>query len=107
VGAYSYQVGQVYNHRHDGSSLSNNMEKAIQILKEMNEDKYHCFHCISNHTTNETISKLTEMSNDLLQQQIQIKRMRFILYLFSMFNIVITITKNECKEDFSPNSTLE
>ena len=69
--------------------LTNNMEATVQILKEMNEDKYHCYHCIANHTTNETISKLTHMSNDLLQQQVQIKRIRFILYLFSMFNIVL------------------
>ena len=85
----SYQLGQVHIHRHNGNLHFNNMKTAVKILNKVNADKYHCFHCISKHLTNQTILKLNQTFNDLLQQQIQIKRMRFILYLFSLFNIVL------------------
>ena len=63
MSASSYQVGQVYIHRHNGSSLFNNMKTTVKILNKTSEDKYHCFHCISDHTSNQTLSKLNQTSN--------------------------------------------
>jgi hypothetical protein len=78
----------VYNHHHE-KSLSDYMETTHRILKDRVADDYKCYYCLSNHTNNDTLMNIIQTYNNHVKQQMELVRLRVVLYIFGIFNIII------------------
>lgn len=60
-----------------------------RVLKNMKKDTHNCYYCVRNNTGNVTIEILLTSYNNHMNQTIELTRLRAILCIFEVLNIVI------------------
>lgn len=78
----------VYNQNFT-QSVAENGEDAFEILHNMVRDEYLCHYCIKNHSSFDNINKILEIHKGHAQQRLRVSRLRLVLNIFGIFNIVL------------------
>jgi len=85
---YTHQMVTIL-HQNSSKPLSEIVNETCKILTNMAKDTHNCHYCIQNHTSNDTISHITQTYTNNVQQQSQLFTLRCVLCLFGIYNVVL------------------
>jgi len=88
ISTYVHQMVTVY-HSNNSQSLPETLKDVQKLVKSLVEDEHNCYYCLQNNTSNESISKMIQTHDNYVQQQTEFTKLRCVLSLFGLFNILV------------------